>query len=415
MKYKTRIFSAVGVLLFLSFAFSEEPGDSLTGAPVIYIDCEYCDLKFIKQEISFVNHVIDRAVADVHILITTRETAGEGIEHTLTFIGQQRFEGKNDTLCFVSETQDSEDRIRKALVQKLKLGIMRYVAKTAIADDIEISSVAKTRSTVEIDRWNNWVFSTSVYTYLRGEQLSSYISTYATVSGSRITDEWKFETSAYYDYDRNRFEIDDTTTISSVTKGYGAGAFIVKSITEHWSVATGFDIYSSTYRNKDIGFFIYPALEYNIFPYSQSTRRELRISYKVGYVYNNYVEETIYDKTEEKVFHESIAATLDTKQPWGSVSTTLSASNYFHDFTKNRVTLFGGLSLHLIKGFSMSVSGHGSWIHDRISLAKRDLTPEEIILEIRQQATQYDYYMSIGLTYTFGSLYSNIVNPRFGD
>jgi len=415
MKYQTPIFSAVGVLMFISLAFSEDRGDTLTIAPAVYIDCENCDLDFIKNEIPFVNHAIDRAVADVHILITTRETAGAGIEHTLTFIGQHRYKGKNDTLYFVSETQDSKDRIRNALVQKMKLGLMRYVAKTAIADDIEISSIEKTRPTVAVDRWNNWVFSISVHTYLRGEQLSSYISTYATVSGSRITDEWKLETSAYYDYDKNYFEIDDTTTISSVTKGYGAGTFIVKSITGHWSTAAGFDIYSSTYRNKDIGFFIYPALEYNIFPYSQSTRRELRISYKIGYVYNDYVEETIYDKTEEKLFHESISATLDTKQPWGSISTTLAGYHYFHDFTKNRVTLFGDLSLHLIKGFSLNLYGHASWIHDRISLPKRDLTPEEIILKIKQQATQYDYYMSIGLTYTFGSLYSNIVNPRFGD
>lgn len=415
MKYQTPIFSAVGVLMFISLAFSEDRGDTLIIAPAVYIDCEDCDLEYIKSEMPFVNHVIDRAVADVHILITTRETAGAGIEHTLTFIGQHRYKGKNDTLYFVSETQDSEDKIRKALVQKMKLGLMRYVAKTAIADDIEISSIEKTRPIVAVDRWNNWVFSISVHTYLRGEQLSSYISTYATVSGFRITDEWKLETSAYYDYDKNYFQIDDTTTISSVTKGYGAGAFIVKSINEHWSVAAGYDIYSSTYRNKDIGFFIYPALEYNIFPYSQSTRRELRISYKIGYVYNDYVEETIYDKTEEKLFHESISATLDTKQPWGSISTTLAGYHYFHDFTKNRVTLFGDLSLRLIKGFSLDLYGYASWIHDRISLPKRDLTPEEIILKIRQQATQYDYYMSIGLTYTFGSLYSNIVNPRFGD
>lgn len=401
--------------MFLSLAFSEDAGDTLTIAPAVYIDCEDCDFQYIKSEIPFVNHAIDRAVADVHILITTRETASEGIEHTLTFIGQHRFEGKNDTLYFVSETQDSEDRIRKALVQKLKLGLMRYIAKTTIADDIDISSAEKTRPTIVPDEWNNWVFSASVNTYLRGEQLSSYISTYTTVSASRITDQWKLETSAYYDYDRNRFEIDDTTTISSVSKSYGSNIFVVRSMNKHWSVAAGFDIYSSTYRNKDIAFFVYPTLEYNIFPYSQSTRRELRISYKIGYVYNDYVEETIYDKTEEKLFHESISATLDTKQPWGSISTTLAGYNYFHDFTKNRVTLLGDLSLRLIKGFSLDLYGHASWIHDRLSLPKRDLTPEEIILEIRQQATQYDYYMNIGLTYTFGSLYSNIVNPRFGD
>ena len=168
MRYQTRIFSAVGVLIFISLVFSEDAGDTLTIAPAVYIDCEDCDLKFIKQEIPFVNHAIDRAVADVHILITTRETASEGVEHTLTFIGQQRFEGKNDTLCFVSETQDSEDRIRKALVKKLKLGLVRYIAKTAIADEIDISSAEKTLPTVILDQWNNWVFSMSVHTYLQG-------------------------------------------------------------------------------------------------------------------------------------------------------------------------------------------------------------------------------------------------------
>jgi len=41
-------------------------------------------------------------------------------------------------------------------------------------------------------------------------------------------------------------------------------------------------------------------------------------------------------------------------------------------------------------------------------------TEEEILLEQRQLATQYDYFLSLGLRYTFGSIYSNVVNPRFG-
>jgi hypothetical protein len=43
------------------------------------------------------------------------------------------------------------------------------------------------------------------------------------------------------------------------------------------------------------------------------------------------------------------------------------------------------------------------------------LTPEDILLQIRQLETQYDYYTSVGISYKFGSIYSNIVNPRFGD
>jgi len=52
-------------------------------------------------------------------------------------------------------------------------------------------------------------------------------------------------------------------------------------------------------------------------------------------------------------------------------------------------------------------------IHDQLSLPKKELTEEEIILQKRILATQYSYYLSIGFSYTFGSIYSNIVNPRF--
>ncbi len=52
-------------------------------------------------------------------------------------------------------------------------------------------------------------------------------------------------------------------------------------------------------------------------------------------------------------------------------------------------------------------------ISDKLSLPMKDATEEEILLDIRQLATQYDYFASIGLRYTFGSIYSNVVNSRF--
>ncbi|MDZ7341730.1 MAG: hypothetical protein ONB27_10280 [candidate division KSB1 bacterium] len=41
-------------------------------------------------------------------------------------------------------------------------------------------------------------------------------------------------------------------------------------------------------------------------------------------------------------------------------------------------------------------------------------TLEEVLLRQRQLETSYNYWTSIGLSYTFGSIYNNIVNPRFG-
>jgi hypothetical protein len=263
------------------------------------------------------------------------------------------------------------------------------------------------------DKWHNWVFTIDLSSYLDGEQSTLLSSIYTILSATRVTDDWKLSSGVYYDYDYNSFQVDDTTKISSTSKSYGSDDMIVKSINDHWSIGGGYNIYKSTYRNKDIAFFLWPAVEYNIFPYRQSTQRELKLMYKAGYVYNNYSEITIYNKTEEKLFHESLSLTLNIIQRWGSISSTLSGSNYFHDFTKNRLTLYSQLSLPLVRGLSFTLYGYASWIHDQISLPKRDLTPEEILLRKKQLSTQYDYYLSIGLSYSFGSLYSNIVNPRF--
>ncbi len=152
-----------------------------------------------------------------------------------------------------------------------------------------------------------------------------------------------------------------------------------------------------------------------MYRYAESTRRQLRFLYRVGYNFSRYEEETIYDKTSEILLNEELSITLDVKQPWGSLQINLEGSNYFHDFNKNRLDLFSELSLRLFKGVSLRLFGRASRIHDQLSLPKSGASAEEILLQRRQLATQYSYFGSIGLSYTFGSIYNNVVNPRFGN
>ena len=67
-----------------------------------------------------------------------------------------------------------------------------------------------------------------------------------------------------------------------------------------------------------------------------------------------------------------------------------------------------------MEGLSLNLRGSVSQIHDQLALQKEGATEEEILLNLRQLETSYDYNASIGLRYTFGSIYSNVVNPRFG-
>lgn len=85
------------------------------------------------------------------------------------------------------------------------------------------------------------------------------------------------------------------------------------------------------------------------------------------------------------------------------------------DFSKNRIVLYSELSIRIIKGLSFDLYGQFSSIHDQISLPKASASSEEILLQQRQLATQYSFFVSAGISYTFGSMYNSVVNPRFGD
>jgi hypothetical protein len=88
-------------------------------------------------------------------------------------------------------------------------------------------------------------------------------------------------------------------------------------------------------------------------------------------------------------------------------------SNYFHDFSKNRIELIGSVRIRIFKGLSLDINGGVAHINDQLSLNKGDISEAERLLQLRELATKYRVEGGIELTYTFGSIYNNIVNPRF--
>ena len=382
-------------------------------APKVYIDCGSCDIDYIRTEITFVNYVRDRKEAQIHILITTQRTASGGMEYTLAFIGQHEFQGIDDTQKYFSNKTDTDDEIRLGLVKTLKMGLMGYVAKTPISSRISISYAEQAKPKAEVDKWKNWVFSLSGRGYFNGEKSYSYQSLSGSLSASRVTPELKISVSLSGHYYGNQYSYGGQTA-ESTSESYYLSSMLVKSLNDHWSVGGFLDASSSTYENMRLSLIPAPAIEYNLFPYSQSTRRQLRFLYKIGFNSFQYREETIYNKTRENLWNESLSTTLTLKEKWGSVSTTLQGSHYFHDFKKNRLSLYSTLSLQLYKGLNFFIFGGGARIHDQLFLSMRGASLEEILLRRRELETSYSYYCSVGLSYTFGSIFTNVVNPRFG-
>ena len=380
----------------------------------IFIDCARCDMNFIREEIPYVNYVRDVKEAQLYILETSEMTGSGGRKYTYAFVGQQDFLGKNDTLVYSSRPDDTRDYQRIWRTQMLKMGLMPYVANTPLFKDVIIDPSENAEKQVVEDRWNNWVFELEAEPNFEGEESLKELSLRSSVSATKITHDWKLELDFDHRYTRTKYTFDDT--LYTNYKSYqGLDLLVVKSLGEHWSAGIRGDLLSSSYTNTQFSFDILPSVEYNIFPYSQSTHRQLRILYGVGNSYRIYNDTTIYDKTEELLWQQRLQIAYQVQEKWGSINVALEGSNFFHDFSKNRIQLSGFLTIRVLKGLSVRLRGGVARINDQLSLVRGEASEAEILLQLQELATSYNVDGEIGITYTFGSIYNNIVNPRFGN
>jgi hypothetical protein len=369
---------------------------------------------FIKKEIPYVNYVRDIKDAGVYIILTSQRTGSGGTEYTYFLVGQHEYAGMRDTVTFVTTPDETEDGKRAKDVRTLKMGLMRYVARTPLSKYMNISFSEPLSETVSSDKWDSWVFRTSMDGFLNGQKSYKSTQLFGNLSANRITQDWKINLSANYNYNVDKFQIDDTTyTSDNNSKGFNA--LIVKSISNHWSYGGSFYIGSSSFSNQSLSYSLMPGIEYDIFPYSESTRRQLRILYRAGINYVNYLDSTIYDKMKETLWLHSLTAAYQVVQKWGSIDLSLGYSNYLHDWKKNNLSLNGMVSLRVAKGISVTFGGGASIIHDQLGLVKGGATKEEVLLRRKELATQFQYFTMFGFSYTFGSIYNNVVNPRFGN
>ena len=296
----------------------------------------------------------------------------------------------------------------------LKMGMMPYVAKTPLYSEVIITPTDAVEQDVVEDNWNNWVFELEAEPDFEGEESYKELELRSSVSATRITHEWKLELDFDHRYTRTKYTYDDTLYTND--KSYqGLDLLMVKSLGDHWSAGLRSTLLSSSYNNINLGLVVMPSVEYNIFPYSKSTHRQLRLLYGVGSSFRIYNDSTIYDQIEELLWQQTLQIAYQVQEKWGSVNVSLEGSNFFHDFSKNRVALGGYISIRIFKGLSLRVRGGVARINDQLSLVRGSASEAEILLQLQELQTSYHLEGGLGLTYTFGSIYNNIVNPRFGN
>jgi hypothetical protein len=370
---------------------------------------------YIRKEIPYVNYVRDIKDAGVYIISSVQSTGSGGNEFTYFLVGQNENAGMRDTVSFVTSFDDTDDTRRVLEVSTLKMGLMRYVAKTPLSKYMKISFSEPLSETVSTDKWNSWVFRSSMSGYIQAQKTYKNYYVSGNINASRITKDWKINIRSSLSQNDEKYIIDETTTINGFNSSKSINALIVKSINDHWSYGGTSRIGASSYSNEKISYSLAPGIEYDLFPYSESTRRQLRILYTAGFSNVSYIDSTIYDKTRENLWRHSLTASYEVLQKWGNIDMSVGYSNYLHDWSKNNIYIEGSLEFRITKGLSITLGGSASLIHDQLSLVKKNIPVDQILLRRQQLATQYEYFTSFGLSYTFGSIYNNVVNPRFGN
>ena len=409
-------------LLLAAGVRAQEPPPAPPPAPAavrVFVDCHGgCDTTYVRKELNFVDHVRDKEVADVHILVTTERAGGGGELYTINFMGLRHFAGISDTVTYLTQQADTDDDVRRGLVRVLKLGLVRYVAATPMRDNLDVTyrqprERAGAAQTTD-DPWNFWVFRLRGNASTSGEESATSIRLSSSVTASRVTEEWKLSASYNGNYRRSTysFEDEDEDDYLAISRDAAASGVLVKSLGPHWGAGGRLSMATSTYNNQKLTLAALPAVEYNLFPYDESTRRQLTFTYSMGLRRFEYRELTIYGKTEETAFSHAFAVNWDMQEPWGTLDLRFDASQYVPDGYKYRLAIDGDAEIRLFKGFSLSLSGSASRIRNQIYLPAEGATDEEVLLRLRQLATGYDYGFSVGFSYTFGSVFNNVVNSR---
>jgi hypothetical protein len=165
--------------------------------------------------------------------------------------------------------------------------------------------------------------------------------------------------------------------------------------------------------NLELGTRIGPAIEYDVFPYSQSTRKQVIFRYSVGVKNLDYDSITVYDKLRETLPDHRLIIAAEATQPWGGIYGSVTASQYLNDLNKNRLDGYAGMNWRIVRGLNLGFDVGYTKLRDQLNLKRGTASQEEVLLRLRQLATGYYYYGNVNISYTFGSVFQNVVNPRF--
>ncbi len=394
------------------------------GRPRVFFDCQgpNCNSDYFRTEIPWVTWVRDPADAQVHVIVVSTSTGGGGRAYEMDFQGRNGLAGYSDHLVYTSQPTDTERETLDGMAHVLGLGLARVANAGGYRGIVRLEGVAQngTRPSAGLvsaeevqDPWNLWAFRLGGSGNYEGESTTENLRVNTSASASRVTPTWKLSYNGRVNFQRQDYELSDSTRLVVNRTDWNVDALSVYSFADRWSVGINANAARMTRYNQDFRASVAPAMEYSFFPYEEATRRSLTVYYEIGPTYRNYIAETIYEEMEELRWEESLQVRYSQREPWGDASVGLEGSHFLHDVNLYNVSLRGSLSVRVARGLSLDANANVSWVRDQLYLSAEDESDEEILLRLRQRGTDFTYGGSLGFSFQFGSIFNNVVNNRF--
>ena len=391
----------------------------------VFLDCgRSCDFDYVRRTIPYVNYVRDRVGSDVHVLITNQNTGSGGRNYELRFLGQGALDSMVEEMKFTSSSTFTDAERRAGLTETIARGLVRFLLTTEMGEKIQISVPVEDQSTlpeddeVVDDPWNFWVFNVRMNGTVEGEEAERQTRVETRVSADRVTEEWKFGLSGRFNYRENEFDL-SSGTVRSINRDGNVFGQLIKSLGPHWSAGMTTYTNTSSSNNTDLSMSVSPTVEFAFFPYSQTSTRDLRARYEINFRRNQYEELTVYNEMDQVLVQNQLRVFSTFRQPWGYASASISLESYVTDFEESLFDLYNvsfrtQFNVRVARGLSLEMDVELSTVHDQIWLPAEQSNDEDVLLGNKNLPTSFEYEVKMGFSYRFGSIYNNVVNPRFG-
>jgi hypothetical protein len=413
---------AISILIVSLFTFSSLIAQSTSEEKLkIFVEGDFrLDFNHMRNNTPFVNFVNDPKVSEVHIIISRQRTGGGGYHFSIQYYGLKfpkipELKMSCNTLSF-----DTDEIIRNKLLKTIHVGLLPYINEKNGLNGFRIrgAKITGKESADEdddldlIDPWNKWIFRVGAYVEFSGQERKNRFNYSLYGRASKITDSWKIN----LEYDDRRYEgiveRENGEKIKSLNVFRDADMRLIFSIDPHWSYGVFMQGQQSTYRNLKTSVEAIPAIQYNVFNWEESDRKQFTFTYDVGPMFNNYYETTVLDKMSEWLWRESIEINLSKMETWGDLEIWLEGGHYFPGFANYYYQAGIDLGFRVSKGFSVNFKVEAESIHNQIYLPSSELSDEELLLNTRSLPTTFEYAGTIGFRFQFGSFYNNVVNER---